>query len=409
MEEIKLYDSKEDCCGCGACLNICPKNAIEMKEDENGFYYPVIDEKLCIHCRMCQKVCFYQIEKRGNISKKAYAAVNLNESDLLNSASGGIFSAIASEFLKDNGIVFGSSLNIEKNNVKIKHVSAQTIEELKKMFGSKYVQSSTERTFKEVLSFLKQGKKVLYSGTPCQIDGLYGFLGKKYDNLFTIDLICHGVPNEKFLNSYLNYEKEKNYLSEIKDFYFRDKKNGWGMNSKIIGVTIDNKEKIIYKKSGFSSYFTLFLNSDIYRENCYSCKYASERRVGDITIGDFWGIEKAHPELLKKKYFDVEKGISCILVNTLQGDKLLKSYGNNILKENSTIEKIKLKNTQLVKPSKKSEKRDEICKIYRESGYEEVEKYFLKKYRKQIIKQHIFQLIPKSIKKLIKNIIFKLN
>ena len=226
--EIKLFEKKKSCCGCSACANICPKNAIEMKADELGFIYPVINLDLCISCGACKKVCAYQNGIERHIPIKAYAAVNKEEIQLEKSASGGIFAALATYFLKNNGIVLGTSLDFANGNPIAHIIKIDKLNQLYRLQGSKYVQSFVEDSYRKTKESLDQRKEVLFSGTPCQIAGLHGYLRKTYSNLWTIDIICHGVPNLQFLSNYLKIEGEKhNGLPTA--YFFRDKKRGWGL------------------------------------------------------------------------------------------------------------------------------------------------------------------------------------
>ena len=399
---IVLFENKKICCGCGACASICPKGAISMQPDNHGFIYPVIDSGLCVSCGACKKVCAYQNESPLHEPLQAYAAVNKVREQLNKSASGGVFAAVATYFLENNGAVFGASLDFENGHPIAHLIEIEDIEQLKRIQGSKYVQSSVEKTYKQAKLKLDEGKKVLFSGTPCQIAGLYGYLRKDYSNLWTIDVICHGVPNLKFFDDYLHIEGEKRGGVPI-GYSFRDKKHGWGMNARLDIKSKSGKEKSVYIPARLTSYNTLFLDGDIYRENCYECPYACKERVSDMTIGDFWGIEVEHPEILKQNEFDERKGISCVLVNTQKGAEMCNKLLNKIYLYKNTYDKIAKKNGQLCHPSVQSVQRNNIMKLYKESGYNEVEKWFRKKYRKQIIIHSIYNAIPRKIRVTLKN------
>lgn len=403
MEEIILFDDKKDCCGCSACMNICPKQAISMERDEYGFIYPQIDKKLCINCGACKKVCAFQNKFQGKTSIKVFAAVNRNKEQLMNSASGGIFSAIAAKFLEAGGVVFGAALDFEEGHAIPHHIAIESLDEISKLQGSKYVQSSINESYMKALDFLKQGRQVLFSGTPCQIDGLYGFLGREYENLTMIDLICHGVPSANFFDDYIQTEKKKRKAKKITGFVFRDKKNGWGCNGRISLLSRHGNIKNVYVPSRLSSYYTLFLDSYVYRESCYSCKYAGPQRYSDLTIGDYWGVKNEHPELLGKQGYDDKKGISCILANSKKGVILCDELVGLISMHPSALENVQKKNGQLSSPSKKPEERDVVLKLYRQEQYSAVEKYFRKKYRKQIIVHTFYNAIPRKIRLRLKN------
>ena len=403
---IVLFKNKKTCCGCGACASICPKEAISMKPDNQGFIYPVIDSDLCVSCGVCKTVCAYQNESSLHKPVQAYAAVNKAKEQLEKSASGGIFAAVATYFLENNGAVFGAALDFEDGHPIAHLIGIEDIEQLKRIQGSKYVQSSVEQTYKQTRRKLDEGKNVLFSGTPCQIAGLYGYLRKDYSNLWTIDVICHGVPNLRFFDDYLHIEGQKRGGIPI-GYSFRDKKRGWGMNARLDLKCPSGGEKSIYIPARLTSYNTLFLDGDIYRENCYECPYAHRERVADMTIGDFWGIEREHPELLKQEAFDERKGISCILANTAKGVELCNELTDRIWLSKSSYDKIARKNGQLSHPSVQSKQRSCIMELYQESGYIGVEKWFRKRYKKQIIVHSVYNVIPRKIRIALKNIITK--
>lgn len=217
-------DDKSRCCGCSACMNICPNNAIKMKIDNKGFKYPIVDDEKCVNCGLCDKVCPYNNEytKKEIYNKSvAYGGWNNNDEIRKNSTSGGIFSAISKYVLDNNGLICGA---IYDDNLKVIHEIVDNIENLKKINGSKYVQSDMKDNFKKIKKYLEDGKLVLFSGTPCQVSGLNSFLGKEYENLYTCDIVCHGVPSPKVFEKYKK-ELEKAKNSEIININFRDKES----------------------------------------------------------------------------------------------------------------------------------------------------------------------------------------
>lgn len=395
---ISLYVREDECCACGACMNICPRDAIEMKENDFGFNYPMINYDKCISCKLCKKVCNYQNSPKVNQSIDAYVAISKN-TDILKSASGGAFASIAKEVIINNGIVYGASMEFKESQVIVKHIGINSINELYKLQGSKYVQSEIGNIFRDVKYNLENSKLVLFSGTPCQIDGLNGYLNKQYDNLLTIDIICHGVPSNKMFDDYIKILEGK-LKRKIKGYYFRDKQSGWGLNGKIELCSSSGKYKNKYFEYWESSYYELFLNSDIYRENCYSCKYASLNRPGDITLGDFWGIEKEHQDLLDgtKDTINIKNGVSGVIVNTKKGERYLNKYGNGLSLYYSNIDKICKHNVQLSKPSIRSNRRDYILDKYKKDGYMGIEKWFI---REKGLKLRVKVLI-KKVKTLIR-------
>lgn len=404
-----LFNQKQMCCGCEACVNTCSKQAILMKPDNYGFLYPSIDERLCINCGMCKKICAFQNIIEENEPRACYAACNTNETQLMVSSSGGIFSAIASEYLENGGVVFGAALEKENNNGGItklipKHIAIHELKDLVKLQGSKYVQSNIGDVYKETKKFLSEGRQVLFSGTPCQIAGLKAFLQKKHENLFTVDIICHGVPNAGFFMEYLSLLENK-FGGKIVDFKFRDKNNGW--ESMIGEAVLKMKRGVIEKRKIYvdeSSYYKLFLNGTLLRESCYACKYASKNRPADITVGDYWGIQKEHPEILsdEKGPYSVEKGISCIIVNTEAGMKWIKNNSSRLYLIDSSIEKITNKNVNLYRPSKRPKIREKIMDIYSREGYAGIDNYFHKNMGIKICLTMIKNRMPRSMKILIK-------
>lgn len=393
-----LYKNREDCCGCGACVNICPRTAINMVEDEYGFLYPQIDESKCVRCQKCKTVCAFQNVKEKNEPLETYAAISKNREQASQSASGGIFAALATQVIQEGGIVFGAAFS---ENYGVAHRGIEDVEHLFFLQGSKYVQSKIGNTYQQAKGYLEKGKKVLFSGTPCQIAGLKSFLGKKYVNLLTVDIICHGVPSEKIFLSYL-HSLEKKYGGKIKYFTFRDKRIGWGINGRVVFDVENRKNKSIRLWQSGSSYLYYFIRGWLYRENCYRCKYAGRNRPGDITLGDYWGIEKQHPEFLSSGW-DEGNGISVIVVNTEKGQNILGELKKIECKQ-SQFEKAAVANGQLKHPSEKG-KRNEILELYKKNGWGALEKRYKKKIGIKKYSSQIKYVIPKRLKRWLKAIV----
>lgn len=399
MSNIDLFNEKKNCCGCGACSCVCPKKAIQMIEDDTGFIYPRIDNDKCVHCELCKSVCNYQKDHEAFKPLAGYVATNTNHEQLMKSSSGGAFSALATEILHNSGVVYGASYEMIHGNYMLKHIRIDTLESLPKLQGSKYVQSYIFEILPYVKKDLVAGKQVLFSGTPCQIDALKGYLRKNYDNLYTVDVICHGVPSQKFLNDYIH-----TISADIETFEFRDKKQGW----KDFYIKYGISEKVKHIHCRVSSYYEYFLQGKTYRENCYCCKYASKLRYSDITIGDYWGIEQEHPELFsEKKWRDrIYDGISCVLANTEKGINLIKSAASLELVP-SDYARIATNNGQLREPTHYSSQRDKILKLYNRHGYRAVDEEF----RKNLgIKRIVFLAkasIPIGFKRKLKELVGK--
>ena len=332
--------SKKSCCGCSACVQKCPKNAIKMVEDEEGFFYPVIDKRKCINCGLCQKVC-PAINFKSNIDAGfpvAYAVKNKDNNDLIHSSSGGMFSVLAKMVLQNNGVVYGAAY--DKNN-KVIHIGIDSEKELKKLQGSKYVQSDINNSYINVERNLKSGKLVLFTGTPCQIKGLKNFLIRDYDNLITCDLVCHGVPSQKLFAKYIDY-LEKKYKRKIKSYNFRSKeRNGWGLTAKVV---FKNKT-FKFINSDFDPYYSNFLNCNTYRLSCYNCEFACLNRTSDITLADYWGVLQFHSDFYSKD------GVSLVLINSKKGKDIFNKVKDKIEYIDTDISNAIQKNKNLIKSS----------------------------------------------------------
>ena len=386
-----LFKKKEECCACGACLNVCPKQAIVMNEDEYGYLYPVIDEKKCVRCGKCKKVCSFQNVIEKNKPLETFAAISKSKDIRMKSASGGIFASMAKKYVENQGLVVGAEL---KSDFSVHHIIISENSEIYKIQGSKYVQSSTDKVFSSIKQYLKEGKNVLFSGTPCQVAGLSGYLGKEFDNLLTVDIVCHGVPGTRMFQNYINVLKNKK--GKVTNFLFRDKNNGWGKNGSAI---INNRKVKIWQSS--SSYLYYFSKGWIYRDSCYKCPYACSHRSGDITLGDYWGIEKQHPEYLGNNKWDEQKGISLVIANTQKGIEFLNSIKDILDMRESSFEKAALANAQLNYPSMPGQ-RETILEIYLKGGWEALEKKFRKNIGWRYYSSQIKSFIPKKVKRMIK-------
>ena len=387
-----LYSSPEQCCACRACSNVCPKNAITFTEDRYGFLFPHIDESLCVECGQCVKACNFHPEapdfKKEPI--KGYAAVLNDKATVKNSTSGGAFMAMAAWILKKGGCVYGCVWDKDMNAV---HVCAETMQEVLPMQGSKYVQSDVGKVYSEIKAKLRDGRFVLFAGTPCQVAALRSVLGgKEYDNLFTLDLICHGVPNNRFFHQYLSYLAGK-YRGKITDFHFRHKNPDWLHGC--VWMEIDKGSRKIIKKLMYaeSPYSWLFSKKNkCSRLSCSSCKYACSGRVGDMTIGDFWGHKKV------KIGFDYKEGLSCILVNNPKVLPVLDERDLTI--QEVSIESIINGNTHLRQPSEKDLASDYVMEKSATDGFGAIASEYFKDNSRLILKKKV-QAFIKKIKALI--------
>ena len=392
-----VYQNSANCCGCGTCMIVCPKHAISMKCDEKGFVYPTINSDICIDCGACKRTCVFSKRKSEmpvGSSIDCYAAYNTDKTELSMSTSGGVFSALAHSFLEQGGCVAGACMELENEaTVHAYHTVINAKEKLSDLQGSKYVQSNLWECWDTLESVLKEGKIVLFSGTPCQVDAVKEKF-KKYlgTQLFTIDVVCHGVPNKKFLEDFLVEYQNREHL-QIKKIVFRDKTNGWGHSGSI--VTSDNKT-LAFSRREFS-FYKYFIDGEISRDSCYSCPYACQDRVGDITIGDYWGIKNYDPQLLMENggTFDFKQGVSCLIVNDERGIELLEKFGGTLQKAPIEIQNVMKINKQLREPAKHTELRDKIFSLYTQKGYSAVEKLFRKQQFHRNIKNKIKALIKK--------------
>lgn len=385
MNTIEKLD-KLECCGCSSCVQKCPQHAIEMKENEEGFFYPEIDKEKCINCGLCIKVCpqLKEIKRENERYPKAYAIYNKNKEELMQSSSGGVFSAIANYVLENNGVVFGATYD---ENLKVKHIKVENKENLIKLKKSKYMQSEINNTYIEVEKLLKEGIYVMFSGTPCQVSGLKTFLLKEYDNLITCDLVCHGVPSTKAFLKYLKALEGKNKKVISYDFRTKDKPEF----EKLAKVEFSNNTKK-YLKMGTDCFYNNFLAGNLFRESCYKCKYANMKRVGDITIGDFIGVKEVQPQVYNRD------GISIVIINNKTGEKLLNILQEKLTIQATTIEKIKKYNSNLSNPTVRPKVRDQI--------YIDIEgKKFIKDLKKNMSKKLMIKsLVPIKLKLLLKRI-----
>ena len=302
-------NEKKDCNGCGVCALKCPKNAIEMVEDEEGFLYPKINKEKCINCGLCKRICSNNInELNTNTKTKTYIAINNNKDELMHSSSGGMFSLLARYVIEKGGVVFGVEYDSNLNAI---HGYCEEYKDIKRFQGSKYVRSDLNNSYNKVEKFLKENRYVLFTGTPCQCQGLRKFLQKDYERLLTCDIICHANPSAKIFNMYKK-NIELKYSSKVKDIIFRDKNTGWRCQTPTIKL---ENGKIIQD----TAYLYAFLNELINRPSCYNCHFCTTKRFSDFTIGDMWGIDILDEELKEN-----DTGISLLSVNTERGLSVFK-------------------------------------------------------------------------------------
>lgn len=404
MSKTVLFNDKKECCGCGACMNACPKSAIQMLEDEHGFVYPVIDDDLCIGCGACTKACHYRNSPYFHPVKYVYAAAAKNDGVITRSASGGAFAVIADTVLSNGGVVYGSALVFENGRLEPRHIRIDTIEDIHLLQGSKYVQSEIGDTYKKAKQDLITGKNVLFTGTPCQIAGLKQYLKKEYDNLLTAEIICHGVPSKRLFQDFIDFYGNK-LDGKITEFYFRDKSKGQGMVSRFVYQDVIGKKKEVIKNGNLIAYVFFFLKSYTYRINCYSCPFARMERVADITLGDYWGFHEEYPQYHDSQGLSNSRGISCVLINSEKGKQIWDVCQKHLISMPSEFEKVARHNDQLRKPSKYSQKRETILQLFEKEGYSGVDCYFRNNFKKDFAKNAIVGMLPKNLKRSVKKLI----
>lgn len=411
---------KKNCCGCSACVQRCPKQCIRLEEDTEGFLYPQVDEETCIKCGLCEKVCpiLNQADKLPVL--KVLAVKNPDEEERMNSSSGGVFLPLAREVINQGGVVFGA---VYDESWEVHHVYAEKIEDVYQMMGSKYLQSKIGNSFKDAERFLKQGREVLFVGSPCQIAGLRTYLrNKQYPNLLAVDFLCHGVPSPGVWRRYLaetygGYDAKEqsrlqatagknsvllsslNATSPIGDIKFRDKReSGWKKFRFVVRQKSASKADQNTVLSSDIHYMNPFMQGflfDIYlRPSCYACKCKNGVNHSDMTIADFWGINQSAPE------FDDDKGVGLVLLNTKKGEEYFSRLPMDMMPSN--LEKAHYYNGGFNEHTKAHPKRDQF--------------FFLIENGKSIkaavdiclrlpFKQRVVRVVKRIVKKIVKTIL----
>lgn len=411
---------KKNCCGCSACVQRCPKQCIRLEEDTEGFLYPQVDEETCIKCGLCEKVCpiLNQADKLSVL--EVLAVKNPNDEERMNSSSGGVFLPLAREVINQGGVVFGA---VYDESWEVHHVYAEKIEDVYPMMGSKYLQSKIGNSFKDAERFLKQGREVLFVGSPCQIAGLRTYLrNKQYSNLLAVDFLCHGVPSPGVWRRYLaetygGYDAKEqsrlqatagknsvllsslNATSPIGDIKFRDKReSGWKKFRFVVrqkSASKADQNTVLSSDIHYDNPFMRGFLSDIYlRPSCYACKCKNGVNHSDMTIADFWGINQIAPE------FDDDKGVGLVLLNTKKGEEYFSRFPMDMMPSN--LEKAHYHNGGFNEHTKAHPKRDQF--------------FFLIENGKSIkaavdiclrlpFKQRVVRVVKRIVKKIVKTIL----
>ncbi|WP_296954769.1 Coenzyme F420 hydrogenase/dehydrogenase, beta subunit C-terminal domain [uncultured Dialister sp.] len=381
---------KQNCCGCGACINICPVGALSYGKDDMGFTIPCIDEKKCIHCGACSSICPILNKEDQSIFHsplEAWALRNKNDDDQFHSASGGVFIALAKEMIRQGGVVAGCIMD---ENFKVRHVIVDNLEDIPAMQKSKYLQSDMGQIYREVKRNLLKRIPVLFSGTPCEVAALKRFL-KRIDtkNLYLVDLVCHGVPSQTFFDDYLVSMQKKN--GNLIQYTFRAKHDAHENMNYFISMEFKGSSKRIcyWAEDSYNYFFQMGAN---YRESCYTCPFAQTKRTSDITICDYWGWSQYH-----KGDFPLEVYVSGTLTNTEKGKLMIEKIRENFHIVATGINDIVSNNGCLRRPTPRPANRDKILSIWRDKGYDELENRFQQKYKWIIRKHWLMRLLPDSL------------
>ena len=378
MAEIRNFIcAAEECTLCMACFNVCPKGAISVGTDEFGYEQMLVDSERCIDCGLCKTVCQRRANLERNIPIVTYAAQAKSKDALRKSASGGAFQMLAQLVLEKDGVCYGCAFSKQDGGFSARHMRVDSLELLPQILNSKYIPSLIGNAYQQVKQDLASGRLVLFSGTPCQIQGLRAYLNKDYDNLLTADLICHGITSAPLFNRYVeSIEKREN--KEIVDYTFRDKSVSWGTNYCYSYIRTGDPGKRVHTyhcPREESSYMMHYLRGNIFRENCYQCECANTERFSDFTLGDYWEVEREHPEyiLKEKKRMVLRSGISCILANTEKGNGFAKLLEDRMILHEVELNSVVDHNSNLKAPSNRGRKRDWFLTTFREAGYGAIE------------------------------------
>ena len=402
-----LWIDEKSCTGCEGCFAICPNDAIEMKMSKEGFVEPTINNKKCVECGLCERVCPVSKENKiwrdklsGEKEKRVYAAINTNK-EREDSSSGGIFPVLATFILRQHGSVYGAAWDEE---YKVHHIKIEDSSDIKKIQGSKYVQSRIDNIFLQVKQDLIQGKKVLFFGLPCQVAALKRFLAKEYNTLYCVDSICHGVPSEKSWLTYLNWRiLEENKREKPIFINMRSKKTGWTGYNYCLEFVYENGEKT-YSPAWSDPFMKGYTENLFTRKSCFECKFKGNTRASDITLGDFWGIEKIDDSM------DDGKGTSAVIIRSERGVELWDNIKNELKLKECSLEEVVANNKSYYLSENDLDRDGEVLlKIqyfnfddivyswfYKKSFVGEMKKYF--RWSKRIIKSYKIDLRKHELK-----------
>ena len=348
----------KDCCGCEACANICPKSCIVMQPDERGFMHPKFDESVCINCDLCRKACPILGEKSVGIAPKVIACKNRNDDIRSKSSSGGVFTALAEHIINDGGVVYGAAFN---EQMEVEHQRIDSIEGLSALRGSKYTQSRIGDCFARAKEDLRSGRKVLFTGTPCQIGGLRRFLGKAHEGLYCLEVVCHGVPSPMIFHHYL-HSLEQKATAKVTSFRFRDKTESWQHYS--LSAQFANGAQM--RQRGAENPFQRGFIADLYtRPSCTVCQFKGFVSGADITLGDFWG-----SGIFGKEYND-DRGISLVCINSKKGEELFSCIESELFDiRTSTLEEATQFNPCIIRSTAMHPKSEKFWRAYKSEDFD---------------------------------------
>ena len=399
-----LFASASACCGCGSCAARCPKGAIDMMEDEHGFRLPRIRKDACVRCGACKTVCGFQRKLAARSGGPFYAAaLAAGEPD---SASGGVFACLARAVIERGGIVYGAAYDAGEDGLRVRHRRVDSADGIHALQGSKYVQSDATACYGMVERDLKGGLTVLFSGTPCQVAGLKGFLRRDYGNLILVDLVCHGVPSEAMFRGYAE-SLCRRFGANVRDLRFRCKRDGWDNSRALLARLAGEGYRDVLIPSWGSVYYDLFLNLKTLRDSCYACPFAGPDRPGDLTIGDFWGVERRRPDLLRENggLFSTFEGVSCLLANNVHGAEMLGELGEGLTLAPVEFDEIAAGNDQLRAPAALPDDRADYISAFRHGGWLAVDRLWRRRTLPARLKRAVSRYLPTSLKAAIKHII----
>ena len=380
------FEDFTQCTGCTACSSVCPKHCIEIKKDADGFLRPFVISEQCVNCHLCEKVCPV-LEEREETNRKpvAYAVISKNDFIRKESSSGGFFSELCKEVIREHGFVYGVAYN---ESFEVYHICVENERDLSLIRGAKYLQSNLGNTFADIKKKLDENKKVLFSGTPCQVAGLKSYLNKEYNNLICVDFVCHGIPSPLAWSEYIKYRSKIDNEGKMPlSINLRSKETGWSRYKYCHIFEYENKRVIIPNNE--SLYMKLFVGDYINQLACSDCKFKGYSRVSDFTLGDFWGIWDIHSDM------DDDKGTSVVLVHSDRGKELFNRLENSLIIKKVSLEEASRQNPSMLTSSQANPHHEEAMKLIRNGEIEKCQNFF-------VIKKSFFQKVKIKIKSIVK-------